>query len=93
MAPEIKDFGPYDEKVDIWSLGATFCKLLSCEIHFDIIKPERHRQLKYFPSLSKEANSFIQGMLGLEPEKRKSADELSMHDFLIKDVKNFSFVN
>ena len=49
--------------------------------------------MKYFPNLSKEANSFIQGMLREEPEKRKSADELSKHDFLIKDVKNFSFVN
>ena len=93
MPPEIQEFRPYNEKVDIWSLGATFCKLLSCEIHFDIIKPENHTQLKYFPNLSKEANSFIQGMLREEPEKRKSADELSKHDFLIKDVKNFSFVN
>ncbi len=93
IAPEIEEYRPYNEKVDIWSLGATFCKLLSCEIHFDIIKPENHTQLKYFPNLSKEANSFIQGMLREEPEKRKSADELSKHDFLIKDVKNFSFVN
>jgi len=93
IAPEIKQCSSYNEKVDIWSLGATFCELLSCKINFNILKRDKYPKGQYFPNLSKEANSFIQCMLQYNPEKRKSADELSKHDFLIKNVKNFTFEN
>ena len=91
MAPEIYGYKVYNEKVDIWSLGVIFSELLSCNIKFNPKKPDYYHEGQNFSNLSKEANSFIQCMLRFEPEKRKGADELSKHDFLIKEVKNFSF--
>ena len=88
---EIYGYKVYNEKVDIWSLGVIFSELLSCNIKFNPEKPDDYHEGQNFSNLSKEANSFIQCMLRFEPEKRKGADELSKHDFLIKEVKNFSF--
>ena len=91
MAPEIKMGDLYNEKVDIWSLGSLFSELLSCDVSFNPKSPKYYNEGKYFPNISKEANSFIQCVLQNNPEKRKSADELTNHDFLIKNAKDFSF--
>ena len=93
MAPEILKLKLYNEKVDIWNLGIIFSELLSCDVRFFSDQSIYYHEGQYFPNISKEANSFIQCMLKFDPEKRESADELSKHDFLIKDVKNFSFEN
>lgn len=95
VAPELLLKQTYDEKVDIWSLGVLCTKLLINEL------PYNGRQLRqngnetyYLPeTLSKEAVSFINCMLQFEPKKRKDADELLMHEFLEKDVKNFTKIN
>ena len=39
---------------------------------------------------SREAVSFINGMLQYDPKKRLSAEELSKHDFLVKKVRDFT---
>ena len=93
MSPEIIKHRNYNEKVDIWSLGATFCELLSCKTNFDPQNMKTFRQVPCFQNLSKEANSFIECTLQYEPEKRISAEELSKHEFLTKNVKDFSFRN
>ena len=93
MSPEIIKHRNYNEKVDIWSLGATFCELLSCKTNFDYKNIETFKQVPCFQNLSKEANSFIECTLQYEPEKRISAEELSKHEFLTKNVKDFSFRN
>ena len=93
MSPEIMENKKYNEKVDIWGLGATFCELLSCKTNFDPQNMKTFRQVPCFQNLSKEANSFIECTLQYEPEKRISAEELSKHEFLTKNVKDFSFRN
>ena len=41
------------------------------------------------PIMSREVVSFINGMLHKDPKKRLTAEQLSRHDFLNKDVKEF----
>ena len=93
ISPEIIYPKDYNEKIDIWSLGITFCELLSCKTNFNYNNKETYKQIPYFQNISKEANSFINCTLQYDPEKRISAEELSKHEFLTKDVKNFSFPN
>ena len=93
MSPEIIKHRNYNEKVDIWSLGATFCELLSCKTIFKYKNVETFKHDPCFQKFSKEANSFIECTLQYEPEKRSRAEELSKHEFLTKNVKDFSFQN
>ena len=88
---EIKNEKDYNEKLDIGSLGLEFCELLSCEINFEL--ENIVAQIPYFQNISKEANSFINCILQFEDEKKKNADELSKHESLTKNVKDFSFLN
>ena len=91
LAPEVFVKKTYNEKVDIWSLGATFAVSFLCLPKFDYKNMETYKQVPYFKSLSKEANSFIKCTLQYDPEKRINAEELSKHEFLNKKVKDFSF--
>ena len=52
---------------------------------------ETYKQVPSFKNLSKEANSFIKCTLQYDPEKRINGEELSKHEFLTKNVKDFSF--
>ena len=85
LAPEAKARKPYNEKVDIWSLGITCYALLFGKIS-RISDIEYHNSLK---ALSKETKNFIECMLQKDPNKRLSADKLKRHEFLIKNVKDF----
>ena len=86
MAPEIYNDIEYNEKVDIWSLGVIFCELLIGKSPF---AHERKINYDLFKNLSKEARSFIDCMLQEDPNKRKTADELLMQDFIFKNIKDF----
>ena len=91
LAPEVLAKKTYNEKVDIWSLGVTFALSFLCNPNFDFKNMETYLQVPYFKSLSKEANSFIKCTLQYDQEKRINAEELSKHEFLTKNVKDFSF--
>ena len=86
----------YDEKVDIWSLGTLCYQLLVGHNTFsginmeDLFKRVKEGNYTLPINTSKEAASFITGMLQYEPKNRLSADELYKHDFLVKKVKDFT---
>ena len=98
-----RDYG-YDEKADIWSLGTICYEMLIGKCTFDagsmkelLGKVELGNYL--LPtSLSKEAASFLNGMLQYDPKKRLTAERLSCHKFLAKlhkestkmDLKNIN---
>ena len=92
MAPEIMKNKDYNEKVDIWNLGVIFCELielLSYKYNFDY----DNKIKTSFQKLSKEEKSFINCAMKYDPKERISADELSKHEFLNKNVKDFTFQN
>ncbi len=87
----------YDQKVDIWSLGTICYEMLigsppyNAQTYNDLIKKINYGDYK-IPNnlkLSKEAISFINGMLQYNPSSRLDINELANHDFIIKDYKNF----
>lgn len=85
----------YNEKVDIWSLGTLCYEMLVGRMAFaghsmeELYKKVKAGNYKLPLWLSKEAVSFINGMLQYDSNKRLSAFELLNHDFLKKNVKEF----
>ena len=92
----IQKFKFYDEKADIWSLGAITYEMLTGR---DLFKAKNLKDLinkidigNYFldvKDLSCEMISFLNCMLQYYPKKRLSAEELAKHQFLNKDPENF----
>ena len=89
----------YNEKVDIWSLGTLCYEMLVGRMTFaghsmeELYKKVKAGNYKLPLWLSKEAVSFINGMLQYDSNKRLSAFELLNHDFLKKNVKEFQTVD
>ena len=86
----------YDEKADIWSLGTICYEMLIGHCTFDansmkelVSKVEAGNYL--LPtSISKEAASFLNGMLQYDPKQRLNAEKLYTHHFLTKDYKSLT---
>ena len=95
-----QSFG-YDQKADIWSLGTICYEMLIGVPPFDATSYEElvskiqkgNYKIPKNLKLSKEAISFINGMLQYNPEKRLSIDQLANHNFLIKNVKDFKEID
>ena len=89
----------YDQKADIWSLGTICYEMLIGKCTFDA---ESMRELlskveagNYFlpTSLSKEAVSFLNGMLQYDLKKRLSAEQLYNHKFLKKPYSELTRID
>ena len=89
----------YDQKADIWSLGTICYEMLIGKCTFDaenmrelINKVERGNY--YLPTnISKEAVSFLNGMLQYDFKKRLSAEQLNNHKFLTKPYSELTKIN
>jgi len=90
----------YNQEADIWSLGTICFEMLTGEVLFkgekikDLVEQEDQGDYS-IPinfELSKEIIDFLNSMIQYDGEMRLSADELSRHDFLVKDVKDFTYV-
>ena len=89
----------YDEKADIWSLGALCYQMLIGNSPFDaynmqeLVEKIEEGTYKVPTNLSKEVVSFLNGMLQYDPNKRLTAENLSNHAFLTKNVSEFTHIN
>ena len=96
--PDNKDKIEYEYKADIWSLGIICYELLVGITPFegndyDDLVNNMQKGKYLIPkklNLSKEAISFINGMLQYDPSKRFDINDVINHDFLKKNVKDFS---
>jgi serine/threonine protein kinase len=88
----------YEYRADVWALGTLCYELLNGKTPFDgndvdelanNIKTEKYKIPKKL-NLSKEAVSFISGMLQYNPNKRFDIDDVLKQDFLTKKVNEFS---
>ena len=90
----------YNQNADIWSLGTICFEMLTGEVLFkgekikDLVEQEDQGDYS-IPinfELSKEIIDFLNSMIQYDGEMRLSAEELSRHDFLVKNVKDFTKV-
>ena len=85
----------YDEKADIWSIGTLCYEMLIGKSAFDsetmneLVKKVESGSYSIPTNVSKEVVSFLNAMLQYNPEKRLSANDLSRHHFLTKNVRDF----
>ena len=89
----------YDEKADIWSLGTICYEMLIGKCTFDaesmkelVTKVEKGDY--FIPNfLSKEAVSFLNGMLQYDFKKRLTAEQLYRHKFINKKYKDLNKID
>ena len=91
----------YDQKADIWSLGTVCYEMLIgtppfyAENYDDLLKgiQKGNYSIPNNLKLSKEAVSFLNGMIQYNPQSRLDINTLANHDFLVKDIKSFHFID
>ena len=89
----------YDNKVDIWSIGTVCYELLIGKAVFDaktmgdLVDKVKEGKYRIPSTVSKEVISFLNDMLLYDPKYRLSAKELQKHPFIVKDIKDFTYLN
>ena len=89
----------YDEKADIWSLGTICYEMLIGKCTFDansmkeLVKKVEKGDYFIPTTLSKEAVSFLNGMLQYDLKKRLTAQQLLRHKFINKNFNDLSKIN
>ena len=89
----------YDQKADIWSLGAMCYEMIMGKRLFtgrnikDLYKKVEVGNYSLPTHLSKEVVSFINGMLQYDSKKRLNIEELSRHQFLTRNPKDFNSID
>ena len=82
----------YDQKADIWSLGAICYEMLIGKAAFDaedmdeLVDKIETGKYKVPTNLSKEVVSFINGMLQYDPKRRLTCAQLVNHPFLTTNI-------
>ena len=105
MAPTIVKNGinneekPYDEKIDIWSLGTICYEMLYAKPLFSFEKEEKMFQkimdskITLERTISQQARNFLKYMLRRDGKKRLSVSELLNHEFIKGNNGEFSNKN
>ena len=89
----------YDEKADIWSLGTMCYEMLIGKCTFDaesmkdLVKKVEKGDYFIPTTLSKEAVSFLNGMLQYDLKKRLTAQQLLRHKFINKNFNDLNKIN
>ena len=99
VAPEVVNSNGkgYNEKADLWSLGAiTYDLIIGYDHNNREILNKLEKGIFYIPNhkkISLEILSFIYGLLQPNPENRFDWAKIKSHPFIIYDEKNFKYIN
>ena len=87
----------YNEKADLWSLGAiTYDLIIGYDHNNEEIINKLEKGIFYIPNhkkISLEILSFIYGLLQPNPVNRFDWAKIKSHPFIIYDEKNFKYIN
>ena len=96
MAPELVQEQPYNEKIDIWSLGIILYELFHgrppyyTESIYKLVQMIMNNPIEWPESMSGEFKGFLMRMLEKDPANRASAEELLKDPFIADvDLKRF----
>ena len=95
---KIRQLG-YDQKADIWSLGAICYEMLIGRAAFDaedmddLVNKIETGKYKVPTTLSKEVVSFLNGMLQYNPNLRLDINQLANHQFITQNIKSFHSID
>ena len=85
----------YNEMADIWSIGTICYEMLIGRSAFDsedmdeLVRKVEEGTYSIPTTMSHEVVSFMNGMLQYDSKRRLTAAQLSRHDFLNKNIKEF----
>ena len=88
-----------DQKADIWSLGTICYEMLvgipafNAKTMDELVKKVEKGAYSVPTNLSAETISFLNGMLQYRNEDRLSSNELFMHPFLTKNIRDFKKID
>lgn len=91
MAPELKNLGYYNSKIDVWSLGVIVFEMASGDVFLrtlrgdytsDILPLTQAPDNLYAPTMSLLGNSFMQTCLIKNPDYRPFSYNLLKHPFI-----------
>ena len=89
----------YNEMADIWSIGTICYEMIIGKPIFDsedmeeLVEKVEDGSYSIPTTMSYEIVSFLNGMLQYDSKRRLTAEQLSRHDFLNKDIKDFHSIN
>ena len=87
----------YNEKADLWSLGAiTYDLIIGYDHNDEEIINKLEKGIFYIPNhkkISVEIIHFISGLLHPNPNKRFDWEKIKSHPFITNDEKNFKYIN
>ncbi|XP_063620184.1 serine/threonine-protein kinase fused [Cydia splendana] len=92
MAPELIDEKPYDHQADLWSLGCIVYELMAGQPPFctmsilQLVRMIRHKPVQWPSFISKDARSFLQGLLHKDPMKRMTWPDILAHPFVVGHI-------
>ncbi len=99
IAPEILKGNPYNQTVDVWSIGVISFILLGGYPPFRDKQRKKlfskiiHGQFEFHPScwnsISAEAKDLIRKMLVVDPKKRITANEALKHRYMLRPRESF----
>lgn len=88
-APEVNGNQPYDEAVDLWSLGVVIFEMLTGSLPFENVHPTKNGNIVDVPDgsvVSEQALDLIRRLLCIDPKHRLPLSEVCAHPWVVQNA-------